>query len=172
MSSPRRLALPTLASLLGLAGLVALAASCEPKGPEPVAPGKRVPPLRAIGAEAGRASSPADAGSDAAPLPKGKVTVGIVVDQLAAWVVQERLRELPESGGFARLVREGTYVERMEYAHAVTDTAPGHAALYTGRAPRETGIFGNEVFEGDKRVSILRDAASRVVSSKIGRAHV
>lgn len=166
MSSPRRFALPTLVSLLGLAGLVVLAASCEPKAPEPVASGKRVPPLRAIGAEVGRTSPLADAGTDAKPPPKGKVTVGIVVDQLAAWVAEERLRELPRTGGFARLAREGMYVERMEYAHAVTDTAPGHAALYTGRSPRETGIFGNEIFEGDKRVSILRDAASRVVTGK------
>lgn len=166
MSSPRRFALPTLVSLLGLAGLVVLAASCEPKAPEPVASGKRVPPLRAIGAEVGRTSPLADAGTDAKPPPKGKVTVGIVVDQLAAWVAEERLRELPRTGGFARLAREGMYVERMEYAHAVTDTAPGHAALYTGRSPRETGIFGNEIFEGDKRVSILRDATSRVVTGK------
>jgi len=112
-----------------------------------------------------------DAGAqDAAPPRaaawKAPLTVGIVVDQLSAWVVAERLAELPKGGGFARLAREGTRVVRMEYAHAVTDTAPGHAALYTGKPPRESGIFGNEVYEGASRVSILKDRETELVTAK------
>jgi predicted AlkP superfamily pyrophosphatase or phosphodiesterase len=64
-----------------------------------------------------------------------------VVDQLAAWVMAERAQELPANGGLARLGREGLYVREMEFQHAVTETAPGHAALFTGRVPRETGIY-------------------------------
>src|SRR5437588_5735485 len=58
--------------------------------------------------------------------PRGPVVVTLVVDQLAAWIVDERIGELPTSGGFARLVREGTRVREVRYAHAATDTAPGH----------------------------------------------
>jgi hypothetical protein len=98
------------------------------------------------------------------------VVVSIVVDQLAAWIAAERWPTLPADGGFARLRREGTYVTEMRYAHAATDTAPGHAALYTGAPPRQSGIFGNEVIDDEtgERVSILRDE-SRLVGAD-GRA--
>lgn len=92
------------------------------------------------------------------------VVVALVVDQLAAWIASERWPALPEKGGFARLVREGTWAVTMRYAHAVTDTAPGHAALFTGAVPRESGIFGNELIDaaGDA-LSILRDEESKTV---------
>lgn len=73
------------------------------------------------------------------------MVVTIVVDQLAAWIASERLPLLPPTGGFARLLREGLWVRDLRYAHAVTDTGPGHAALYTGAPPRVSGMFGNEV---------------------------
>src|SRR5262249_3239831 len=90
--------------------------------------------------------------------------VTIVVDQLAAWIADERLPALPSDGGFARLLREGLYVRELRCAHAVTDTAPGHAALYTGAVPRATAIVANDVMGPDgKKVSILLDARTRLV---------
>lgn len=92
------------------------------------------------------------------------VVVLLVVDQLAAWVAEERLAELPANGGFARLLREGGGLRILEHGHAVTDTAPGHAALMTGRLPRDSGIAANESVEPDGRlVSILRDPETRTV---------
>ena len=95
-----------------------------------------------------------------------RVVVAIVVDQLAGWVMAERARELPANGGFARLAREGLYAGDMQFQHAVTETAPGHASLYTGRVPRDNGIYSNEVLRpGDQEtVSILRDRATRLVA--------
>ena len=95
-----------------------------------------------------------------------RVVVAIVVDQLAAWVMAERAQELPAEGCFARLAREGLYARQLEFRHAVTETAPGHAALFTGRVPRETGIYSNEVFRpGDaETVSILRDRTTGLVA--------
>jgi hypothetical protein len=86
---------------------------------------------------------------------RAPVVVTIVVDQMAGWIAEERWPLL--RGGFARLLREGTYFRDVRYAHAVTDTAPGHAALYTAKTPRESGIASNEVPEGPpgKRASIL-----------------
>jgi hypothetical protein len=103
----------------------------------------------------GSAPGPASAqGSKRQPF-----VVAIVVDQLSAWVAQSRWPELPSDGGFARLRREGTWVKNMRYPYAVTDTAPGHTSLHTGKLPAESGIFGNEVPEPNgQRVSILRDA--------------
>ncbi|WP_394826023.1 alkaline phosphatase family protein [Pendulispora albinea] len=113
-----------------------------------------------------RAATPNDAGATpSAPASARRVVVSIVVDQFAAWIASERLPLLPESGGFARLRREGTWVKQLRYAHAVTDTAPGHSALYTGATPRESGIFSNETADASgARISILTDASSRIVA--------
>ena len=112
-------------------------------------------------------------GSSLAEPPKGRtwpVVVSIVVDQEAAWVADERWPLLPNEGGFARLRREGTYAKDMRYAHACTDTAPGHAALYTGAPPRVSGIWSNEVFEPgtSDKVSIVRDKGSKLLPAPDG----
>jgi hypothetical protein len=99
-----------------------------------------------------------------APFP---VVVTIVVDQLAAWIMSERLPALSRDGGFHRLAHEGTYVTEMRYAHAVCDTAPGHAALYTGAAPHESGIVANErIDESLARVSTLLDPKTTAVDAQ------
>jgi predicted AlkP superfamily pyrophosphatase or phosphodiesterase len=91
--------------------------------------------------------------------------VTVVVDQLAAWVADARWPQLPPQGGFARLRREGTWVKDMRYAHATTDTAPGHAALYTGAPPRDSGIYGNESFTpAGKRVGIIEDPTTKTIA--------
>lgn len=111
------------------------------------------------------ASTPPAPAASAPPEPRAPVVVTLVVDQLAAWIVADRLPTLPADGGFARLRREGTYVVEARHPHAVTDTAPGHATLYTGATLRDSGIFANERFDPGARaaVSILRDPATREV---------
>jgi predicted AlkP superfamily pyrophosphatase or phosphodiesterase len=98
--------------------------------------------------------------------PEKPVVVAIVIDQLAAWVASERMAVLPEGGGFSRLRHEGLYLRAMRYEHAVTDTAPGHASLYTGVVPEVSGIYANEVLAEDgEPESILRDDSTRLVAS-------
>jgi hypothetical protein len=98
--------------------------------------------------------------------------VAIVVDQLAGWIAAERWPELPSDGGFARLLREGTWAKRLRYAHAVTDTAPGHSALYTALVPHESGIFANETLDATgKRGSVLRDPDSHLVTDEGEQDH-
>jgi arylsulfatase A-like enzyme len=136
----------------------------------------RLGALAAVGASlpsAGCASAVAnhaeanDAASTASPphAPPDLV-VAIVVDQFAAWIADTRVPEFPPDGGFARLRREGTWTHRVEHPYAGTDTAPGHAMIFTGRAPRESGIYANETLDarGD-RVSILRDAQTHLVDA-------
>jgi predicted AlkP superfamily pyrophosphatase or phosphodiesterase len=92
------------------------------------------------------------------------VVVAIVVDQLAAWVAAERWPHLPD-GGFSRLRREGTWVKDLTYLHAVTETAPGHASLFTGRPPHETGIVANTAWRKDlqHKASLLEDPGQELV---------
>lgn len=86
------------------------------------------------------------------PAPaKRRAVAAVVVDQLGAWVLEMHAaqwagKKVGEPGchGFCRLMREGTFYPRMEYAHAITDTAPGHATLFTGVPPREHGVAQNE----------------------------
>ncbi len=100
--------------------------------------------------------------------PRAPFVVAIVIDQLAAWVALEKLPTLPRQGGFARLVREGTWVRHLRYPYASTDTAPGHAALHTGKVPAESGVWGNEkTDESGNTSSVLRDPATRMVGPGI-----
>jgi hypothetical protein len=109
-------------------------------------------------------SSQVPAAASSGPRRRAPVAVAIVVDQLGAWVAESRWPLLPADGGFARLRREGTWVKRARYAHAVTDTAPGHAALHTGQPPMGSGVWANELpMPGGGRASILRDDAVKMV---------
>lgn len=135
-------------------GLVLLAAlgltACDARGAAAPVP---TPPA---------SSASHDAGVVAPARPP--FVVGIVVDQLSAWVADSRWPELPPTGGFARLRREGTWARSMRFPYAVTDTAPGHASLHTGKLPSESGIFGNEIPDASgRRVTFLRDDAVRAV---------
>jgi hypothetical protein len=117
----------------------------------------------AVASGCGAATAPAGGPTlEARPHP----VITIVVDQMAGWMAEERWPLLPRDGGFARLAREGSLVRELRYAHAVTDTAPGHSALYTGASPRASGICINEVLDATgKKVSILRDERTALVGA-------
>ncbi|HEX9104615.1 MAG TPA: alkaline phosphatase family protein, partial [Polyangia bacterium] len=97
---------------------------------------------------------------------RAPIVVTLVIDQFPAAYADARWPLLPATGGFARLRREGTRAT-LAYDYAVTDTAPGHAALMTGASPRESGIYANEILDPAtrKKVSILRDPATRVLAA-------
>jgi Type I phosphodiesterase / nucleotide pyrophosphatase len=106
----------------------------------------------------------------AAQAPATRLLVVLVVDQLGSWLAEERWPQLDPAGGFARLRREGLTVRELRYPHAVTDTAPGHAALFTGAAPRSSGIVANEIIgpSGGEPQSIVADAGTRLVGVGAG----
>jgi hypothetical protein len=82
------------------------------------------------------------------------VVVALVVDQLSAWEAAERFDLLPKDGGFARLKREGLFVPELRFAHAITETAAGHSALFTGATPSRSGIYANERIEAVTHTTI------------------
>jgi predicted AlkP superfamily pyrophosphatase or phosphodiesterase len=135
---------------------VLLVSGCAARVPASAVP-QQQPDSRASGADV---SASAGGARRVAP-----VTVAIVIDQLAAWIAVERLPKLPSSGGFARLIREGTWYQDMRFAHAITETAPGHASLYSGRVPREHGIVANELLNGNHGVGILIDPDTKLVTA-------
>jgi Type I phosphodiesterase / nucleotide pyrophosphatase len=50
-------------------------------------------------------------------------------------------------GGFKRLLRDGFNCRNHHYHYAMTVTAAGHAAVYTGSMPAISGIIANEWFD-------------------------
>src|SRR6185312_12623071 len=111
----------------------------------------------------------AEATASAAAAPKSApVVVALVIDQFAAWEAAERLDDLPKNGGFARLRHEGTTVRDMRFAHAVTETAAGHSALFTGSPPDRSGIVANELVDPKtrERVSAFLDPSAHVVTAQ------
>ncbi len=133
-------------------GLTLLASCCAADEPR-----RAGPPVSPAGA--GAAVTVAAKQTSAAPL-----VVILIVDQLPAWLLAERLELLPDDGGFARLQRGGLYARELRYEHATTSTAPGHAALHTGLPSGSSGIYANERFDSARKaVSIMADDTSRLV---------
>jgi len=84
----------------------------------------------------------------APPLPRGpgpSLVVLIAIDQGHPGYL-ERFRPLL-SGGLAWLLDNGAVFTDAHHKHAITATAPGHAALSTGRVPARTGIYSNYWFD-------------------------
>ncbi|GLC26731.1 alkaline phosphatase family protein [Roseisolibacter agri] len=73
--------------------------------------------------------------------PAPTLVVVVVVDQLRADYLDRFGPQL--SGGLARLARGGAVLTRAVHDHAITETAPGHATVLSGRYPRSHGIIGN-----------------------------
>lgn len=69
----------------------------------------------------------------------------LVVDQMRADYL-ERYGDLYR-GGLARLRREGAVFVEADVQHALTYTAPGHAAVATASHPSHHGIIANEWFD-------------------------
>ena len=87
-----------------------------------------------------------------APPPPALVIL-VTVDQmrgdyLARWSGQW-------TGAFRRLEREAAVFPEGRQDHGLTETAPGHATLLSGREPAGTGIVTNGLGVGDSSVRLL-----------------
>ncbi len=77
----------------------------------------------------------------------------VTVDQMRADYLD---RFAPQfRGGLARLIGEGTRFTNAVHDHAITETAPGHAAILSGRFPRSTGITANVFGVEDESMPLL-----------------
>ena len=76
------------------------------------------------------------------PAPKPRLVVVITVDQLRPDYFERWRPQL--KGGLGRLLREGAVFTEAAQDHGVTETAPGHSTVLSGRWPAHTGIISNE----------------------------
>ena len=81
--------------------------------------------------------------TDTARATPPSLIVLITVDQLRGDYID---RFGPQLGrGLGRLARGGAWFANAHHDHALTETAPGHATLLSGRFPRSTGIMANRI---------------------------
>src|SRR5438477_9882127 len=73
--------------------------------------------------------------------PRPRLVVVITVDQLRPDYLERYRPQL--RGGFAMLLKQGAVFTEVYHDHAITETAPGHATILSGRWPAHTGIIRN-----------------------------
>ena len=94
-------------------------------------------------------------GPRVAPHPERAPTlvVLVTVDQLRSDYLTRFESQL--TGGLGRLLRGGAWFPNAFQDHANTETAPGHAAVWSGRYPRRNGIVSNDRGVPDTTVRLL-----------------
>ncbi len=88
----------------------------------------------------------------AAP-PPPTLVVQLTVDQLRPDYLDRFAPQL--TGGLARLMRNGARFTQAFHDHATTETAPGHATLWSGRYPAHTGVVLNDIGVADAQSPLL-----------------
>lgn len=98
------------------------------------------------------------------PLPRPKLVVGIIVDQMRYDYLYRYWSKYP-AGGFRRLLGEGFSYESCHYNYVPTYTGPGHASVYTGTTPAVHGIIGNNwwVREEGRQTYVTEDKTVKSV---------
>jgi len=76
-------------------------------------------------------------------LPRPKLVVGIVVDQMR-WDYLYRYYDRYSNGGFKRMINDGFSADNTNIDYVPTITAIGHSSVYTGSVPSIHGIGGND----------------------------
>ncbi|MBC7758855.1 MAG: alkaline phosphatase family protein [Phormidesmis sp. FL-bin-119] len=85
----------------------------------------------------------AAAPTQSATVPRPKLVVGIMVDQMR-WDFLYRFYERYGSGGFKRMLNEGFSAENTYINYLPSVTGAGHSSVYTGSVPAIHGIAGND----------------------------
>jgi predicted AlkP superfamily pyrophosphatase or phosphodiesterase len=71
-----------------------------------------------------------------------KLVVGVVIDQMGFDQLY-KYKERYGKTGFNRLINEGFNFKNANVNYIPSETAPGHASIYTGTTPAYHGIIGN-----------------------------
>jgi hypothetical protein len=85
--------------------------------------------------------------------PEPRLVVVIVVDQLRPDYFTRFDAQL--TGGLRRFYDQGAFYARGEQDHAITETAPGHATVLSGRSPASTGVVTNELGVPDPNAPLV-----------------
>jgi arylsulfatase A-like enzyme len=94
-----------------------------------------------------------ESGSCQEPAGPPRLVVLIAVDQMRPDYFTRWKDQL--TGGLKRLYEGGAFYARGEQDHAITETAPGHATMLSGRSPASTGVVTNELGVTDPEAPLL-----------------
>lgn len=99
-------------------------------------------------------------------LPRPKLVVGLMVDQMR-WDYLYRFYSRYGTGGFKRLLNEGFTAENTVIDYIPTVTAAGHTTVYTGTVPAIHGIAGNDfiIQATGKSMYCTEDSTAQTVGS-------
>src|SRR5471030_2810888 len=89
------------------------------------------------------ATTPVKTAEASTDVPRPKLVVGIVVDQMR-WDYLYRYYSRYNNNGFKRLLNEGFSCENTYIDYIPTVTAAGHSCVYTGSVPALNGIAVND----------------------------
>ena len=84
---------------------------------------------------------------------KPTLVVQITVDQLRPDYLDRYAAQF--TGGLKRLLTQGAFFPNTVHDHATTETAPGHATLWSGRFPANNGIVINDLGVADAQMPLL-----------------
>ncbi|MBA4406124.1 alkaline phosphatase [bacterium] len=95
-----------------------------------------------------------------------KLVVGIVIDQMR-YDYLYRFNKNYGKGGFNRLMNDGTNFTFAHFNYSPTNTAPGHASIFTGTTPFYHGIIGNDWYDrfAKKMIYSMNDTSVRSIGS-------
>ena len=80
-------------------------------------------------------------------VPRPKLVVGIVVDQMRWDFLYRYFNRYSPTGGFRRFLDQGFSCENTFIPYTPTITAPGHTCIYTGSVPSIHAITGNAWYD-------------------------
>ena len=133
-----------------LAGVVASPISCSK--PEAFA---AVQPPAAVASQHDVPQDPVPAApTQPTRVARPKLVVLFSIDQLATWVFDECKPHFAKDGGFQRLLDSGVHFGECAFAHACTETGPGHATIGTGVPALVHGIVKNEWYDRDLKAKV------------------
>ena len=89
----------------------------------------------------------------APPAQPPALVVMLTIDGLPARHFEKYGSQL--TGGLGRLMKGGAWFTNAHQDHAITETAPGHASLLSGRFPRSTGIAANRIGVADAAAPLI-----------------
>ena len=123
-----------------------------------------------VASEAGsevEASTQAAVGGDEAPTPeRPRLVVVLVIDQMRADFVDRFGGQWTQ--GLRRVADEGMRFTAAYHAHALTETAPGHATISTGVHPAKHGIVANRWWDrvAGRKVNAVDDRNVRILGNE------
>ncbi len=99
-------------------------------------------------------------------VPRPKIVIGIVVDQMR-WDYLYRYYDRYTDNGFKRLLNEGFSCENTQVDYIPTNTGPGHSCIYTGSVPALHSIAGNDFIDQATGQSVYcaQDTSVRTVGA-------